>query len=189
MKRKAKIVAFIFVVLFSNIPVTLAQYNGMPVDSFWILTDAYAEGGVNAGTPFKIVIFSYDKNGHQTYTFNGNATLSVKEGTITPSTISFHDGISGPNVTIDGTNSAIITVDDGKGHIGTSLPISIILASPTPNPTVTSSPTLTSSPPTNRNAPHMELSDWILTFMPLIVMVIVLASIIVLLHRRHLKKH
>jgi hypothetical protein len=112
---------------------TNAQESRNPVQSFWILTDAYAEGAT-AGIPFKIVIFSYDKYGVQTSNFDGNATLSLQEGTIIPSTIIFKNGSCGPMVTIAGTNLAIITVDDGKGHTGTSIPISITTPSSTPNP-------------------------------------------------------
>jgi hypothetical protein len=119
MAVKTAITVLIFALMFClGASVTFAQettISTLPVNSFWILTNAYHQE-VFEGIPFKIVIFSYDSKGTQTLGFNGNATLSLQKGSITPSTISFRDGTSGPMVTITGTASAIITVDDGRAR-------------------------------------------------------------------------
>ena len=155
----------------------VADYQAsQPVNSFFVLTSGI-DFIAYEGVPFKIFIFAYDSEGHQTFNTYGNISLSVQSGTITPSTFGPpHEGLYAPRVTITGTDLAVITVSDSQGHTGKA---TIPIVSPTTSSLIPS-PTESPTPPPYPSVP--ELSWWVIV--PLLVSVLLSAVII-----KHRKKH
>ena len=124
----------IFTLTISLVSASSSEASTLPATSFTIFLHSQEEFNLTSGNPFTIGIFSYDSTGTVTKGFNGNLSLTVTEGSISPSIVTLNSGFWSGQVIVNASGKVIITAQDTMGHTGSSHTLNFYAPSQTPTP-------------------------------------------------------
>jgi len=120
---KYLVIAFtiaIFTLSISLVSASSSEASTLPANSFIISLHSQQEFNLTSGNPFAIGIFSYDSTGTVTNGFNGDLSLTVTGGSISPSIVTLDSGFWLGQVIVNASGKVIITAQDNMGHTGSS---------------------------------------------------------------------
>ena len=101
------------------------NYVPGPLDHFGFATDG---GTQTAGSPFTVTVTAYDAYGNVETDYVGPATLSAStgDGTVSPASIDFVNGVAAPDVTLTKADDDVsLVVSDGLVSSDSDSPISV----------------------------------------------------------------
>ncbi len=129
---------------YASVPYTIAlTVNPGTVNHFVII----APNSATVSTAFSMTVTAKDTFGNTATGFAGTVSLSVNQGSVSPSTSStFAAGAWSGQVTLTSAGTVTITAAYGNSHSGTSNEITVSTPPPPPTPTPRPTPTATPTP-------------------------------------------
>ncbi len=136
--------------------------------------------------PFEIMIVALDAYRNEVTSFTGTVSIGVTQGSVTPTQSGAFDfGEWLGAVTLSGSGSVNITVNDNSGHTGQSPAFTVNSAAPTSTPSPSQTPNTSATPTVQPTAtssstplPQQPFNLWIIVVVVAVFAVLALAIVI-----------